>query len=195
MPYNPAIPQPTDQLSISQGDLLGNFMAIQTLIDVNHVDFASADMGKHKFVSFPQQVAAPATANTEWAMYNAVSATSGDPELFLRAPNNGGTLNFTESLAAPNGWTRLPSAILLKWGSAGANGLTTITFPVGANIPPFLSVFNILVTTSYGSATDGDAFVRFNSVVAPWTQFQVYASARTTVTNKATGFTYLAIGV
>ena len=144
MAYNPNIPQPTDQLSISQGDLLGNFQALQTLIDVNHVDFADADMGKHKWVSLPQQAGAPGTTNTELALYTAISPTSGTPELFIQRPANGAFINFTEAVGAPNGWTRLPSAILLKWGSAGANGLTTITFPVAADIPPFINVFNIL---------------------------------------------------
>jgi hypothetical protein len=59
MAYQANIPQPGDLLSQSQSDLLNNFMALQTLIDINHVDFASGDQGKHKWVTFPVQGAIP----------------------------------------------------------------------------------------------------------------------------------------
>ncbi len=47
MSYQNNIPQPTDALSQSQSDILNNFAAIQTLIDVDHVDFANINQGKH----------------------------------------------------------------------------------------------------------------------------------------------------
>ena len=69
MAYNPNIPQATDTLNSSQGDLLANFMAIQTLIDVNHYDFASANQGKHMFVTMPVQTQSPGTALGEMALF------------------------------------------------------------------------------------------------------------------------------
>ena len=53
MPYQNNIPQPTDQLSVSQGDLLNNFASIYTLIGVNHVQFDASGQGKHFFAEFP----------------------------------------------------------------------------------------------------------------------------------------------
>ena len=44
-------------------------MAIQTLIDVNHYDFASANQGKHMFVTMPVQTQSPGTALGEMALF------------------------------------------------------------------------------------------------------------------------------
>src|SRR5438445_164595 len=51
MAYQSNIPQATDQLSVSQGDILNNFAALSTFLNINHVDFASGDQGKHKWVT------------------------------------------------------------------------------------------------------------------------------------------------
>lgn len=193
MAYNANIPQPNDLISQSQADLLNNFQALQTLIDVNHVDFASADQGKHKFVEMPVQSVAPVFAAGEVGLYNLLYGVSGVNEMFVK--NQAGQATpFTAVSKTTPGWAWLPCGLLIKWGADTANGLTTNTFPVGVNIPAFTQILTMQITTGYPSASDGNGFVRLNNFVAPWTQFTTYGSQRTTTTNQAVAFTYLAIG-
>lgn len=133
MAYNSNIPLPTDLISQSQPQLLANFQAINTLLDVNHYTFNSAGAtdGKHKYVSMPEQLADPATAVNELAIYSKEGAISTVAELFLRRENNGTAYAFTESGQNVIGWTRLPSGILIKWGNDNAgDGSTTQNFPL-----------------------------------------------------------------
>jgi len=196
MAYQANIPQATDAMSQSQIDLQNNFGALQTLIDVNHVDFASGDQGKHKFVTFPVQMVAPTINLGEIGLYNFLSARTAKDELYL-INSSGATVPLTESqqVAGSAGWAYLPSGVLMKWGNSVATGLTTITFPTGASIPSFNSIFSMQVTTAYVNSSDGDGFVRLNNFLAPWTQFMVYASHRTSTGSFGpVAFQYFAIG-
>ena len=83
MAYQNNIPQPTQRLKDSQGDLLANFQALQTFLEVNHVTFGSGDEGKHKWVSFPTQGSAPSFAGGEEGLYNLVYATTAQNELYV----------------------------------------------------------------------------------------------------------------
>jgi len=191
------LPTAGQSLNVTRDPIRNNFQYIQTSFTTDHVDFNVANTGKHNQLTFPRQGAVPATAATDVKLYSLLSALSGETELFYRRQNNGVTYEFTSGIAASPGWTRLPSAILLKWGfdvmtGAGAN---IYTFPVAANIPAFTQIFTILVTTAYNFAGDGNGFARLNSFAAPWTNFTVYGSQRTTTTAAAVGFSYLAIGI
>lgn len=209
MAYNPNIPQPTDLLSQSQQDILNNFQALQTLVDVNHVDFASADQGKHKWVTFPSQGAIPPAGagftGTELGLYNAVYATTTKQELFVNKTNQATVVQvpLTASLLSTNSappsnngmWTYLPSGIILKSGYAQGtySGLTTIT-PTGG--PAFTQILSVLVSP-YNSTTTGDLnfAVRLVSINSA-TTFQVYFSSRTAsgAASGNTGLQFLAIG-
>ena len=190
MAYSNAIPQANDIKSQSQGDLLANFVAIQTFVEVNHETFAAANEGKHKFVTFPEQGADPTTAANEVAVYSKTSAL-GDAgtALFLRKEGDGTVIEFTSSTQNANGWTRLPSGILLKWGTGTVNANTTAvaTFPVAATVPAFTAVYNVSVTRQGQS---GDAGALY---------YQAFDTTTITVYNAsaATGktFYYLAIGI
>lgn len=196
MAYNNNIPQPNDAISVSQGDILNNFAAISTFVNVNHVDFNGADQGKHKWVTMPVQGAAPATGGGEIALFSRTSTLTSVPEMAFRRDTNGAVIEFTSSAPTAIGWTRLPSGILLKWGNSSANGLTTYTFPAGATIPAFTNIFSIQITTAYVNATDNpNGFVRLNNFVAPYTTFSVFGSPRTTSGSLAVTYQYLAIGV
>lgn len=123
MSYNPSIPQPTDIPANSQPQILANFQAINTLVDVNHVAFDQPDQGKHKWVSFPDQLlAVPATLNTEIALFSASNVNTGNIELNLVRQNNGAVIPFTATDGTANGWTMLPSGILMKWGTSSVVG-------------------------------------------------------------------------
>lgn len=149
MSYNANIPQATDQLATSQSDILNNFMAIKTLIDVNHVDFANSNQGKHSFIEFPVQSPAPTTAAGEVGLYCQTSTLTSQPELVFSKQSGTGIYEFTSSGQLTNGgWARLPSGILYKWGTGGpsASGSYTITFPVNSSTPVLASAYVSFVT-------------------------------------------------
>jgi hypothetical protein len=150
--YNGLIPQPGDLLFISQDDLLLNFGAIQTLIDVNHVDFGASGAGKHYFVQFPVQVAAPVTVGSEVGLYSQTSAYTSQPELVFEKQlgSSAPVTSYEVSSAgyASTGWSRFMSGVLLKWGSAtaAAPGALVVTYPAGAAIPAFVAIYSGQIT-------------------------------------------------
>lgn len=199
MAYNPNIPQPTDILSQSQGDILDNFQAIDVWVDIDHVDFGAPDEGKHARVSFPVQAPAPSFLAGEIGLYNFLSPITGVNQLFI-VNSAGATTEVNASVLSTNvnpgnnvaGWARLPSGILLKWGNGNANGNTAIVFPVAANIPVFTNVMSMQVSTFANSIVDTDTFVRLSAFTN--VGFNVFGSARTSMVSVAGSFQYLAIG-
>lgn len=182
MAYQANIPQPTDAFSKSQGDLLNNFIAIQTLIDVNHVDFANGtDQGKHFFVEFPVQSPVPVTAGGEVGLYSQTSTLTGVPELVFSKQSGTSVYEFTSAGYNTTGWFRLPSGILVFWGSDtgfGAGNVVT-TFPVNSSTPTFANVFSVFLT--------------------PLSTGSLYSVSNTTTTitthiSQAMSFNYLVIG-
>lgn len=154
MPYNQNIPQPNDQISQSQADLLNNFQSLQTFLQVNHSDINSGNQGKHKFVEFPVQAVAPVTVGAEIGLYTRTSPLTAEAELVvLKQAGSTAPITSYEITSAGYtvaGWSRLPSGILLKWGTsspAGA-GAHAVVFPVGVTIPAFTAVYNAQVTPS-----------------------------------------------
>lgn len=192
MAYNQNIPQPGDLLSQSQVDLLANFQAIKTLIDVNHVDFASGNQGKHFFIQFPVQSPVPTTGGGEVGLYSQTSTFTGNPELVFSHQSGTGITEFTSSLQASAGWSYLPSGILLKWGNSTANGSATTTFPVAGTIPVFNNVFTVLLTPFQNVLTDANIAITLTSFTAA--SFVAYGSSRVTTGAAAVTFQYLAIG-
>lgn len=208
MAYISNIPQSTDLFSASQPQILGNFGAIKTLIDINHVDFADAtNQGKHNFVSFFPQSSTPTLNNTtDVIAYGMISSLTSQNEIFISKVNQAtvtliqSTASILSTTSAPaifsSGWTYMPSGILLKWGAnISANGVTVITFPTGSNIPAFTApngCQTVIAQIATGGTSDVDEAVRLTAVTN--TGFTVYGSARTTAGAKAITFTYLAIG-
>jgi len=201
--YNANVPQSTDLLSQSQSDLLNNFIAIQTLIDVNHVDFASGDQGKHKFITFPVQSPAPTFAAGEEGLYNFLNATTVQNELYVHKQTGATTVEipFTASILSTNsapivnsgGWTYLPSGILMKFGHATANGFTAFTFAaLNPGAPVFTNVLSIILCPAYNNVADGNGFARLSNYTAAG--FNAYGSERTTLSTASVPFQYLAIG-
>ncbi len=61
MAYNQNIPQPTTNLSVSQGDLLANFQQLDTSFAKDHTAFSvSTNFGQHKQMTFPTTTTAAA---------------------------------------------------------------------------------------------------------------------------------------
>jgi hypothetical protein len=201
MAYNNTIPQPGDQPKDSQPQILTNFAAIKTLIDVNHVTFDAAGEGKHKFITLPVQAAAPALA-TDNGIYNKNYATTAKNETYIHNQTLAGTsdipmsASFLSNTAVPilglTGWTYLPSGVLIKWGYATGNGLATIDISV-AGEPDFIQMLSVWLTPIAAGAGDVNTAVRFIDILDE-KHFTAYFSARTTLGAAAGEAVFLAIG-
>jgi len=203
MAYQQNIPQPTDLLSQSQQDILGNFQGIYTLVNVNHGNFDTANQGKHLFVSLPEQAMAPGTLADEAAIYSAVGVGSGVTELVFQRENNGPTYAFTESGNNALGWTRLPSGLMMRWGVqtvAAGPPLHTFAnlFVAAGSWPGFATaVYTVQITSipSPAPAVDSGNMVLLSSFTV--TDLSVLSVVRGGAANTfgACSFNYLAIGI
>ena len=202
MAFTQNIPQPADVISQSQPQLLANFQAINTFVDVNHVAFNGADQGKHKFVTMPEQGAAPITLANEGVLFTAQGAYTGTTELYYGLESAGGFDSITEGLNAAAGWSGLPSGLLIKWGTVTipveavlTQGTYVYNYPVGATIKPFSTFYQQMVTpvgiaitamrgitisSSFTSASNTQFGINVYSTGTGWPTFQV---------------SYLAIGI
>ena len=200
IPYVPNIPQATDQLSVSQGQLLINTNGVQALIDVDHVDFADANAGQHNKVTMPVQTGAPAFAAGTVGLFNLLvttpTATYPAPpafatnQLFLNR-NDGAQIPITAASASvgSDGFAYLPSGVLLKWGLRPTTGGIQ-TFTIGPTNPPFSGILAVYITTNVSTASD--SFVQLMNYTT--TTIQINSTKRTTTANASSGFQYLVIG-
>lgn len=197
MAYQPNIPQATDQLSKSQGDLLGNFQSIQTTFDFDHVDFNAAGNGSHNKVTLPIQAPAPAFILPTLGLYASNFVTTGTNEIFF-SNNAGKQIPFSNSgnivvAGITINWMYLPSGFLLKWagnvncGLAGnANVIVSIT---SAGMPDFTAPPTLVLTTIANAAATGTDFVNYVTSSAVQLTF-----ARKTTTNNLL-FQFMALGL
>jgi hypothetical protein len=138
-PYQANIPQPGDQISVSQGDLLGNFASIDAGFTQNHIGFnaGAGNAGQHNFVQLFPRAAAPAFAGSPgfWA-----STAAGNP-LFLHTAA-GVDIDISTRTFASNvsGSTFLPSGLLLKFGRGTTVGAGA-TLVVNMNL--ILPIYNV----------------------------------------------------
>lgn len=208
MPFLPNIPQSTDQLSISQGNILNNFTILGAIAGNANVSSASINATSgFNWIYLPPQGATPPAGAAFTAgnigLYSSASALSTQNELFINKRNQATVVQVpaTASILSVNsapaalsqGWTYLPSGLIIKFaGNIVANGQTNIVFPVGANIPAFTTCMTVLVQIADGAAGDVNKAVRLTGVGAA--SFDVYGSNRTTTGAAAITFTYIAIG-
>lgn len=207
MAYNNNIPQPTQTLSRSQGDLLGNFQEIDNWVQTDHVGLnGTVDQGKHKTARFVDQTALPGFGPTDTAFFNAQPNNLGGlainkQEMHIHAENNSGfySIPFTASILSENtpannaeGWTYLPSGIIMKWGvfNMAAAGSDTHNYPTGNDIPVFSNVYSLQVTFQTPAATNRTAHIRASGT----TTFTIYAFDTTNGNAVQGAIQYLAIG-
>lgn len=191
MAYNPNIPQPTDQISVSQGQILNNFQALNPFI-----------LG---IFDLPPQATPPTFPSPDVGLYSMVSTLTGNDELFITKQLPGPITSTVQATAAffnPNGWTYLPSGILLKWGtgSSGSSiaGSFALTFPVASTIPTFKNVFSMQTSIYTGGVSiDKNTFVQvigFTTILGVVVGANLWSSARTSSGPALSQFFYLAIG-
>ena len=143
MAYKNNIPQPNTLQSISQADLLNNFVEIDNIVSEDHETFtAGVNKGKHKKVILRKQAASPAVVAEEIGVF-AKNNAAGDISLFVK--NNATEIDITTCKKNIKGYTRLPSGILIQWGS-GTIVAGTRTTPAIAYEIPFTAIYSINVT-------------------------------------------------
>lgn len=205
MPYNNAIPQPTDLQSDSQSQILANFAAIQTLIEVNHVTFGASGEGKHKVVVMPVQSPAPTAsfAAGDNGFYNFLYPTTNKNEVYVNKIDNSGVvqvpitasiLGFTTPSNDSTGWTITPSGIIFIWGTISGTGNLTVNYSSGSGFPVLSKIFSIQLTPVNSGTGDADIAVRLISIDSA-SQFKVYFSKRTETGSAAGSAKYLIIGM
>jgi hypothetical protein len=230
--YTSNVPLATQQINQTQAPIQTNFQSIEELIDVNHVDFSDpVNFGKHNVSDYLAQANTPLGSvpsfitgiqATDINIYNTIpngttilntTQNPGYPmtlvtnELIIEkglSPSNS-FIPFTATRQDinGNGWTYLPSGILLKWGqqsvpSGGSSGSNpAIVFPTtaaaGETVPVFKAVFQIILGQRWaGSQTTlgSNGFAVFGTPTT--TQFAVSWSGNN---SSGTILTYLAIGI
>jgi len=182
MSFNAAIPQSSEDPSVSQGQLLTNFGQLNTIFGNNHITFnAGADNGKHTFCQFPEQGAGPVTAVDEGAVYTKQSA-AGSTELYFRRESNGTELPLTGlpvTTVVAGGYTvnaiTTPWGITINWGSGAlVAGTMAVTWAIAYTNTPAITATKLSVAvnnqttvsgesnvgaTFNGAATDGFSFI------------------------------------
>lgn len=185
MAYQPNIPTGGDLPSISQSDIQGNFQALFPMFQ-----------GVNNFLYLPVQGSGPTTGASQVALY-AKTGIEGTPQLFFRNASSGTEVEATGHLSASNGWSLLPSGILIKWGTATVtrNSLNTVTFPVAGTIPAFQNLWNVQVVQTFAA---GPTLSNLNCFLSAGNyligSFQVYPNAAVAPTSGTITIAYVAIG-
>lgn len=182
MAYNKDIPQATDNISVSQSQILNNFQEIFSLVSVNHVIFDSGlPTGKHSVVQFNPQSAQPTVAPAlpnppvfpailqpgEVALYNFLNPRTLKNDLYatkVLPSGMGGTI--IDGFPVPMTDARAPAATQIL-GIAGYTYLpSSILIKWGSvNVPAGASTFSI----TPGPATFPDFVAVYHVMATPQT--------------------------
>lgn len=153
MSFNPNIPQSTDDLSDSQGDLLQNNLALDASFGRDHLPFSNltGDNGKHKFVEIVNSAAIPAPvpglSAGSGTIYTKKVGGPLESQIFYTPDASGAEFQLTRVKAADvsqfgvmnpygtppagttqiGGWTFLPGALFFQYGK-----FVVASFPITA---------------------------------------------------------------
>lgn len=129
--YNANIPAPNDDLSVSQGQIQGNFDQANISMGIDHFNFenVAGDTGKHKYTTFVDiasttpATAAPVTTADELAFF--VKQVGTDPRIHFRQISNGTEVQLTgaDPIATATGETTMMGGIGIKWGTLSVVGI------------------------------------------------------------------------
>lgn len=195
--YNPNIPQPTDRLTNSQGDILTNFSELNTIFGINHIPFSvTPNSGRHTMCELLEVGATPGGAPVnEVTLY--CGDVGGSRELFFTRDNSSATpIRLTGPAvpsAASNGYTFLSGGLLIQWGQLTQTDSTYQTLTFATNNIAFPNNCFCVFTQPYGTSQvpDGQATVDIRKSSVNSTSFQwVYVTS----SSKYTGFYWIAIG-
>ena len=150
MVYDPDKPQPKDDLSVSQGDLLANFQGLNSQFSVNHValDDTTTDAGKHKFVTFVQQSSVPESKGDEYIIFS--QDEGGTPEIYARPESNATAYQLTKEGSL---FTGLLPVVAVNFNVSGAIQGTALNLsPNGVTRPGGTGRYLVTFTTALPDA-------------------------------------------
>lgn len=198
MTFQPNIPQATDNLDISQGDILENFQVLNSFLSVDHTPITggTADDGKHISIHMEDQTSSiPSTTATEIALFNKNIGYGGIVgnvrSLMLRQISSGAQYPITGPVKLnSSGYTMVSGGIILQWGTTASitkNTITAIGFPM-----PFPHACFVVIpcTTDPTAGGTNQAHDLSISGTATPTQFNIYY----TNGNSTAKFMWVAIG-
>lgn len=185
MAYNANIPKATDQLSTSQADILGNFQFLNTI--------ASG------IFDAPVQIAAPAIAAGDTGLYTLLNAGTGRNEMYI-IDSVGATYPITAARKTPNGWTQLPSGLLMVWGQVNTvAGPGTFVYATIPSFPGFTGIPFSFQLSCVRTSVNPQSQVYLDSFTAGANtnlQLGVYATSLTSpFAGSSTPVQFLVIGV
>lgn len=203
MAFNPSIPQPTDNISTSQGQLLSNNQALNNVFFVDHVTFSdtTAEKGFHKVIHLTIQAVNPVLMgksqvfSKNYTTDSTVPAT--DTQLF-HITGLGTVSQLTGHLAGTNGWQWV-GGVLIQWGfvaqvfSSGTTTGSVVFKSRAAGCIPFPTQCFLVNTTGYHTAPipSSEIGISINFSTLSATGFTWSAN---TDSSQYKGFYWIAIG-
>jgi hypothetical protein len=206
MAYLPNIPQSTDQLSVSQGNILNNFSILGAIAGNANPSSTSINTSSgFNWIYLPSQGAIPpagaAFSAGNIGLYSAINTATTFNELYINKTITGPTVvqipmtAYSTSNGAEQGWSYLPSGVKIAWGFATivAVGFITITYNsaggAGTNFPGFTAMGTPIITRYRAAVPPADAFVYLSDYNNA--NFTVYGSTG----NNNISFSWMAIGI
>lgn len=143
MAYTSNVPQANQLISQSQPIINANFVALNSF--------------GNGYAELVLQSSAPSFSSNNDGLYVLANATTGVSETYIHIQNqSAGTVDIpftasamsnTATASCVNGWSYLPSGLLIKWGTtAAASSPVSITPTVTSGGPNFAQVFTVYVT-------------------------------------------------
>lgn len=176
------VPQPGQTLAVTQPLIRSNFSTIDSAFTVDHASYNSSGAGKHKKVTFPVQSPAP-TFPGDIGLYSFLDPVTAVSQLYF-TNSTGATYPMTASAqqtfpAGGNGYSYLPSGIIVQWGTgtALANAVTTVNL----NINYTNSIMSIQLTEYVESP--GFAFVNISPTLIALSSFNNVGNTNFRVNN------------
>lgn len=156
MAYQSNVPQANQLISQSQSIINANFVALNSF--------------GNGYAELALQAAAPVFSAGNDGLYVLANATTTKNETYIHIQTQAGTADIpftasamsnTATALCVNGWSYLPSGLLIKWGTtAAAASPVAITPTVTSGGPNFTKVFNVYVSgydTALANFTCGQA--------------------------------------
>ncbi len=131
MTYNANIPQATDLISVSQGQILANFSQLNTQFGIDHVAFnpgSGNGDGHHKQATFDASVTPAAPTGTQSVLYP--KTVGGLIQLFFQNATATTQLTGLSSVIGNPGYVFLPGGLIMKWGFSAVTGSPVAFSPV-----------------------------------------------------------------
>lgn len=147
--FLPSIPQPTDQLSVSQGNILNNFTILGAI--AGNANPASSSLNTNSgfnWIYLPTQAGSIPPAGASFpsgnvGIYSATNPNTSLNELYVNKPLSASTVQVPMTAYtlggtnSGNGWCYTPSGLLMAWGRSTTGGSTTVTITYSSELTNF----------------------------------------------------------